>query len=148
MSNTYTTLLYHVVFSTKEHIPCISGEPGDRLPQYMGGIVREIGGRALAIGATLDHVHMLLSLDATHCLADVLRIVKANSSKWVHEEWPTRRDFGWQEGYAAFTVSESNRDRVAEYVNGQEQHHRRLSAQDELRSLPRKHGVDFDERFL
>jgi REP element-mobilizing transposase RayT len=120
-------MLAHAVFSTKDRAPLVVGECRERLYPYLGGIAREIGARALKIGGTTDHVHVLLSLPPTLCAADALRDLKANSSRWVHETWPDRGDFAWQTGYGVFSVSESNREAVANYIEGQEAHHRRMT---------------------
>ena len=147
MAHTYNRLLFHVVFSTKARAPCISGDVGAHLLPYVGGIVRQLGGSALAVGGTSDHVHILLSLGPARCLSDVVRVVKTNSSRWVHEKWPSRRDFGWQAGYGAFTVSESNRETVSAYIADQQEHHRQMSFHEEFLAMLQKHGIDFEERF-
>ena len=144
MAHTFTRLLTHVIFSTAGRAPMIVPAIRDDVHAYLGGIVREVGGTAIAIGGTADHLHGLLQLGADMNLADVLRIAKTNSSRWIHEKWPERRDFGWQRGYAGFTVSESNSEAVVRYIAGQEEHHRRMSFDDEFVALLRKHGVAFD----
>ena len=148
MSHTYSNLLTHVVFSTHERAPYIADAIRDDLYAYMGGIVRELRGTAIVIGGTNDHVHMLLRLPCEMAIADCLRLVKTNSSRWVHEKWPERRTFAWQTGYGAFSVSESGYSRVVEYIRGQEGHHRKMSFRDEFILLLRKHGIEFDERYL
>jgi putative transposase len=148
MSHSYACLPTHAVFSTKDRAPLVAGECREKLFPYMGGIVREMGGSALIIGGTADHAHMLLSLPPTQCVADALRVIKTNSSRWVHETWPVRRDFAWQTGYGAFSVSESNREAVARYIADQEKHHRRLSFQEEFIRLLKKHKVPYDERYI
>jgi putative transposase len=148
MSHSFACLLTHAVFSTKDRAPFIKGDCGERLWPYMGGIAREIGGKALIVGGTADHVHLLLSLPPTLCAADAMRDLKANSSKWVHETWPERRDFTWQTGYGVFSVSESSREAVAQYIEGQESHHKRMTFQEEFVALLKKHGVEYDERYI
>ncbi len=148
MAHTYTNLLYHVVFSTKDRLPCIDDQLRPRLCAYMGGIVRDISGIALIVNGTADHTHMLLVLPATLAIADAMRLVKTNSSRWVHEEWPQHQTFGWQIGYAAFTVSESNRDSVIRYIADQEEHHRKKTFQEELIALLEKHGIEYDPRYV
>jgi REP element-mobilizing transposase RayT len=118
-----------------------------RIHSYLGGVIRGIEGVALDIGGTADHVHLLVGLKPTHALADVLRILKGDSSKWIHEELGLI-DFAWQEGYGAFTVSKSDVDAVRRYVQAQEEHHRKRTFQEEYRALLERHGIDFDERFL
>jgi putative transposase len=147
MPSTHLSLHYHVVFSTKERQPWI--EPGwrDDLYGYLGGCVKTLGGVPVEIGGVADHVHLLLGLRATHCLADVVREIKTASSRWVHEELHLPR-FGWQEGYGAFTVSRSNVQPVRNYIATQPEHHQKRRFEDEYLDLLKKHGIDFDERFL
>jgi putative transposase len=148
MSHTYSNLLTHVVFSTHERAPTIGDAIREDLYAYIGGIVRELRGKALAVGGTSDHVHMLLKLPCELAIAECLRIVKANSSLWLHEKWPERKSFAWQVGYGAFSVSESGYGRVREYIRGQEAHHRGMSFREEFILLLRKQGIDFEERYL
>jgi REP element-mobilizing transposase RayT len=115
---------------------------------YLGGIVRDLGGIAIEVGGVADHVHLLVRLKPTLAIADALREIKAGSSKWVNEEKMKLRKFGWQDGYAAFTVSESQALRVRTYIQRQEQHHRRIDFQQEVRDLLRRHNIEFDERYL
>jgi REP element-mobilizing transposase RayT len=143
MSHTYTRLLYHIVFSTKQRQSWIQDELKMDLHSYLGGILRNIEGTAIAVGGVADHVHILASIPAKISLSDALRTIKSNSSKWIHEEW-SLKDFQWQEGYGAFTVSESNRESVIRYIQNQEDHHRRMSFQEEFLALLEKHGVEFD----
>jgi REP element-mobilizing transposase RayT len=93
-------------------------------------------------------VHLLIELPADRNVADCVRVVKTNSSRWVHEKWPDRRQFSWQAGYGAFAVSASNADRVVQYIRNQEEHHRRVNYHDEFVTLLRKHGIAFDEKYL
>ena len=142
MSHTYTDLLFHVVFSTKGRARLISDEIRADLLAYIGGVVRKSGGKALLVNGLSDHVHMLVRLPADVPIAECLRLVKANSSKWVHEKWPARGDFAWQIGYAAFTVSLSQRDRVYRYIRDQEEHHRKQSFAEEMAALLTKYGAN------
>jgi putative transposase len=148
MAHTFTRLLTHVVFSTADRAPLLVEVIRPDVHAYLGGIVREWGGTAVAIGGTADHVHMLLQLGADQNVADCLRVAKTNSSRWLHEKWPERRSFAWQRGYGAFTVSASNADTVLRYIAGQEEHHRKISYEDEFLSLLRKHGVSFDPKHI
>jgi REP element-mobilizing transposase RayT len=113
----------------------------------MGGIVRSIDGIALAIDGPSDHVHLLVKTPATAAMADVVRTVKTNSSKWVHETFP-RAAFAWQTGYGAFSVSCSNVEAVSEYITGQEEHHKSVSFQEEFVAFLRRHGIEYDERYI
>lgn len=133
MPSTHTSLHYHLVFATKGRTPSIEPTLHARIHSYLGGVIRGIEGIALDIGGTADHVHLLVGLKPTHTLADVLRILKGDSSKWIHEELGLK-DFAWQEGYGAFTVSKSDVDDVRRYVQNQEEHHRKRSFQEEYRA--------------
>jgi putative transposase len=146
MPHTFTNLLAHIVFSTKDRMPLIDADVRPRLHAYMGGILRELKTTPLIINGVADHVHLLIGLPPTASVSENLRILKANSSKWLHETY--RKPFAWQSGYGAFSVSQSNVDSVRKYIAGQEEHHRRMSFKDEFISLLRKHNIDFDEAFI
>jgi putative transposase len=148
MAHTFTSLLTHVVFSTSERRPFLSEAIRPDAHAYMGGVLRELRAVPIAIGGTSNHVHLLMRLPAHLCVADCLRVVKTNSSRWIKERWPEGRVFSWQGGYGAFTVSESNRGAVIRYIQEQEQHHSRVSFQEEFLGLLKKHGVEFDERYV
>lgn len=147
MPSTHLALHYHVIYSTKDRLSVITSSWRERLHAYLGGVVRNVGGIAEAVGGVEDHVHLLIGLRATHCLADVVRDIKAVSSRWVHDE-VNIRDFAWQEGYGAFTVSPSQRVTVRDYIGEQEEHHRRRTFQEEYMEFLQRSGVEYDERFL
>ena len=147
MPSTHTSLHYHLIFSTKGRVPSIEPTLRARIHAYLGGVIRGTSGVALDVGGTADHVHLVVGLKPTHTLADIVRVLKGDSSKWIHDELGLK-DFAWQEGYGAFTVSKSDVDAVRRYVQDQEEHHRKRSFQDEYRALLEKHGIDFDERYL
>jgi REP element-mobilizing transposase RayT len=147
MSSTYLSLHYHLVFSTKNREPLIAPQWRSRLHEYMGGTIRGLGGIAEGIGGTADHVHLLVGLKATHCLADVLRELKKAASQWVHEELKIL-GFAWQEGYSAFTVSATARESVLRYIANQEEHHRLKSYREEMVEMLKRAGIDFDSRYL
>jgi REP element-mobilizing transposase RayT len=148
MPGTHTKLLYHIVFSTKLRVPSIKPAIAEELHRYIAGIVRGEGGAPIAIGGMPDHVHLLIQLTPIVALADIMRQLKANSSKWMNERHPRTRKFGWQDGYAAFTVSESRISRVSKYIREQESHHRQIPFREELRALLLRHGVEFEEQYL
>ena len=148
MAHTYANLLTHAIFSTKGREPVITPGLKPDLPAYLGGIVRELGGKVVAANSMPDHVHMLLWLPADTAVADALRVVKTNSSRWVRRSRSGHRGFAWQTGYAAFSVSQSSATAVAKYIREQEKHHRRVSFQEELIAFLKKNGVDYDERYI
>ncbi|MGH9603632.1 MAG: IS200/IS605 family transposase [Terriglobales bacterium] len=146
MPHSLCSLHTHVVFSTKDRLPTIHDEFRSDLFAYLGGIVRGLDGKAVIINGMRDHVHMLIKLSATLAVADCMRFVKANSSKWLRQNGHPK--FAWQNGYAAFSVSTSNLPHVTNYIREQERHHRRMSFQQELVRLLEKHGVIYHERYL
>jgi REP element-mobilizing transposase RayT len=148
MAHTFTCLFLHVIFSTKNRASVISADLAGRLFPYIGGIVEECKGNALIVNGTADHVHLLLSIPAGMSLAEMMRLVKTNSSRWVHEQFAEKKRFEWQVGYGAFTVSGSKLDDVRRYIAGQQEHHKKVSFQDEFRVFLAKHGVECDEEYI
>ena len=146
MPSTHTGLHYHLIFSTKNREPVISKEWRDRLHEYLGGTVRGLHGVPQGTGGVADHVHLLVGLKPTHCLADFMRELKKASSAWIAHT--VRRSFQWQEGHAAFTVSPSARAAVQEYIANQEEHHRHISFREELIKALQASGIEYDERYL
>jgi len=148
MAHTYTDLLTHVVFSTSERVPFLSDAIRSDVHAYLGGILRELHATPIAIGGVADHVHILTCIPADLSISDCMRVVKTNSSRWLKQKWPEKRPFAWQQGYGAFSVSESNRAAVIQYIQHQERHHQRRSFRDEFLALLKNHGVAFEEQFL
>jgi len=146
MPHTFTNLLMHIIFSTKDRAPLITDDLKPKLHAYMGGIVRELKGKALIINGTADHVHLLVSASPSLSLSDSMRVLKTNSSRWAHET--SRTPFSWQSGYGAFSVSQSNVQAVLEYIAHQEEHHRKITFQEEYIMFLRKHDISFDENNL
>lgn len=144
----YTNLNYHIVFSTKRNRPFLNQEIIPRLQTYLGGIVRKLNGKLLAANGPEDHLHLLVSLSPKLSLVDILRNIKANSSKWIHQTYPHLNEFAWQDGYSAFTVSQSGIDSVTQYIANQVEHHQKTSYQDELVTLLKRHQIDYDKRYL
>jgi REP element-mobilizing transposase RayT len=141
MSHSYQCCLVHVVFSTAERRPLIEKEMADRLHAYIGGIARKNGIVALAVGGVADHVHVLLSLPRTMSVAKAVQLVKAGSSKWLNETFPPLKRFAWQEGYGAFSVSVSHRERTIAYIQGQAEHHKKTSFAEEFKRFLAAHGM-------
>ena len=148
MANSYTQLNVHAIFVVKHRECLITPNFQDKLYEYFGGILHEIKCYPLAIGGTADHVHLLYEMNKTHSLGDQMRIVKANSSKWINEKKLTLNRFEWQNGYAAFSVSKSDRDRVIKYITSQVEHHKNVKFKDEFYDLLKNYNVDYDERYL
>jgi len=119
-----------------------------RLQKYLGGIVRELNAKLLAANSPQDHLHLLLLLSPKIALADILRNIKANSSKWIHQTYSHLNDFIWQDGYSAFSVSQSGIDSVMQYIANQVEHHKKTSYQEELVALLKRHQIDYDERYI
>jgi putative transposase len=148
MAHTFTNILIHAVFSTSGRSSLLSDAIRPDVHAYLGGILRELHAVPIAIGGTADHVHLLTRLPADLAVADCMRIVKTNSSRWMKERWPELRAFAWQRGYGAFAASESRRLAVVRYIENQTEHHRRISFQEEFLKLLKSHGVDFDARYI
>ncbi len=145
--STYLSLHFHLVFSTKNREPFIRPAWMSRLHEYLGGTVNGLDGYSQGVGGVADHVHLLVGLKSTHCLADFMRELKKASSVWVHEEIQESK-FAWQEGYAAFTVSPTARDGVKRYIANQAEHHRSRPFREELISLLQLAEVEFEARYL
>jgi len=133
MASSYTSLSFHIVFSTKYRRPALTDAIRPETYKYIGGMA--------------DHLHILTACPPTVALADFVRDIKANSSKWLHED-KGQRQFQWQTGYGAFTVSCSQVDAVRRYILAQADHHRSRSFEDEFRGVLARHGITFDERYL
>ena len=143
MAKTYTKLMYHIVFSTRERMPLITEEIRNRLYPYLGGVIRGEKGSLMEVGGVADHVHILARLGAAVAVSEMVKRIKGSSSHWLSQE--TGSWFAWQTGYGAFTVSESQVAVVRRYIRNQEEHHKRVSFKEELVSLLRKHGIELEE---
>ena len=147
MPGTYSQLLLHIVTSTKDRTPWISTAVAQRLYPYIGGIVRAEKGVLYEIGGVEDHVHLYLRWRPDGRVSDLMRTVKAGSSKWMHETFPELAAFAWQEGYSVFSVSKSQEDALKRYINGQAEHHKTEDFKSELLRTFRAHGVELDEKY-
>ena len=147
MANTYTQLFTHIVFHTKSTGIVMRDEDMARVFQYIGGIIRDEGAIPFVIGGVADHIHILMSLPKTVALSDLMRVIKAKSSKWLRRLDSYYEPFSWQDGYGAFSVSNSHVDAVVAYIKGQEEHHKKVSFQDELRRICELYNVNLDERY-
>ena len=145
MPHSFTKNHLHIIFGTKERRKLIPEPMLPRVWAYMAGICRHHDIFPVTIGGMRDHAHVLIDLPASMTLSDAIRLLKTNSSKWLNEEGV---EFAWQEGYGAFGVSVSNVSKVVRYIAKQEFHHRKLSFKDEYITFLRKHGVEFDPKYL
>lgn len=148
MASTYLSLHYHIVFGTKDRMPLIDTSWRPRLHEYLGGTVHGLGGIPEAVGGVADHVHLLVGLKSTHCLADFMRDLKKSATNWVHESIENGGKFAWQNGYAVFSVSATSRQAVRESIARQEEHHRVKSFREEWIAMLNRAGIDYDPRFL
>ena len=148
MASTLTNLLFHIIYSTKDREPLIRTGFRDELEKYIAGIVRNEGGVLLGVGGMPDHIHLITKFKPDRSVAEMVRLIKANSSKWVNERHGDPGRFAWQSGYGAFSVSQSQLEVLTAYVANQEEHHRVRSFQDEFREFLAKHEVEFDERYI
>jgi putative transposase len=142
MSHSHICCLVHIVFSTSERQHLIRDEVRERLHAYIGGIARENGMAALAVGGVTDHVHVLLSLSRTASVSKAVQLLKAGSSKWVNETFPEFGRFFWQEGFGAFSIGVSQREQTVAYIHGQEKHHKRVHFAEEFKKFLAAHGIE------
>ena len=148
MAHSFVCSYFHCVWSTKERKPLITADLEQRLWPYMGGIARDNGFKALAVGVVANHVQLLLSLPGSLAVAKAVQLSKGGSSKWIHDVFPEHRTFAWQEGYGAFSIGVSQLDPTVLYIHNQKEHHRRKSFQDEFLSFLKRHRVEYDPRFI
>lgn len=148
MTNTYSCLHYHVIFSTKNRERWITPDIEPQLWSYLAGIAREHLMVPLKIGGIADHIHVVLNVPPTLSLSKAMQLLKGGSSHWLHDTFPSLRGFAWQDGYSAFTVSKSNLPEVIRYVEAQPEHHRHKSFQEECRAFLDRHGIEYDERYV
>jgi len=138
----------HCVFATKDRRPLIKPPLQQRLWPYLGGVAREIGVKTLLIGGVEDHVHLLIAIPPAISVAKAIQLLKGNSSKWVHETFRAEWDFGWQEGYGAFSIGISGVEDTMNYIRHQADHHRKLTFKEELEVFLKKHGMEYVPRDL
>lgn len=148
MANTFTSLHYHVIFSTKHREPWIAPDHEERIWKFLGGIARENGMKALLVGGMPDHIHLALAMPPAQPVSKAIQLLKGGSSKWIKDNLPGMRGFALQDGYGAFTVSKSNLLEVISYIQNQHEHHRVKTFQEEYRAFLFRHGVEFDEKYL
>jgi putative transposase len=144
-----SNVLVHITFSTKERRPSLhDADLRDEMQRYLAGISNHLDCPTIIVGGADDHVHLLARQARTISLADWIKELKRGSSVWIKTKGAAHESFQWQTGYGAFSVSQSQSDRVRQYIAGQDEHHRKTSFQDEFRAFLRRHGIEFDERFV
>jgi len=146
--HSFVSCLIHCTFATKERLPLITPDLQQRLWPYLGGIARENKMKALIVGGVADHAHALLSIPSMISVAKSMQLLKGNSSKWIHDTFPEHRYFEWQEGYGAFSIGISGVEDTMKYIQGQAEHHRRMTFTEELEVFLKKHGIEYVARDL
>ena len=148
MANTYSHCFYHIVFSTKDRLKVISPEIEPRVWEYIGGILRNHNMAGIQIGGIEDHIHALTLAKPVNSPSQIAQLIKGESSKWIHTEFPELDRFAWQDGYSVFTVSKSIVPKVVEYIKNQREHHSSKTFEDEYVELLKLHEVEYDEHYL
>jgi len=148
MSQTYHNMLMHVVFATKERRPFLTPDIEPHLYRYIGSAIQNDFGYLLRIGGTEDHVHILFNMKPSVSASNALRDIKAYSSGWIHKTYRNMADFSWQGGYGIFSVSESRKQQVIDYINDQRKHHAKMDLRQEMILLLRRNGIEYDEKYL
>lgn len=148
MPQSLSQIILHIVFSTKDRVPFINPEIEEELHAYLGGVLRNIGCPAIAIGGPDDHIHILCRLSRTCAVSDLIEEIKTSSSKWIKTKGPNYRKFSWQGGYGAFSIGQSQVEAAVRYVRNQREHHRKNTFKEEFLKLLEKYEVDWDERYV
>lgn len=148
MAHTHRSHFFHLIWSTKNRKPLIDTSCQERLYQYMGGIIRQHGASLIEIGGISNHVHLLIMIGNLDHYSSLVRMIKADSSRWMHKVWKDKKDFAWQDGYGSFVVSYTHTDVVREYIKTQEKHHSKVSFESEYIRILEKNGIKYDPRFV
>ena len=148
MPQSLAQLLVHLIFSTKNREPLLSDNIRPELHSYMATILKGMDSSAILINSVEDHAHVLFHLSKNHALCDVIESLKKDSSKWIKTKGRPYRNFHWQSGYGAFSVSQSNVAQVVRYIEKQKEHHRRRTFQEEFRAFLKRYQVPYDERYV
>jgi REP element-mobilizing transposase RayT len=148
MPQSLARILVHLIFSTKDRAPVLTPAIRAELHPYLAVVLRDNDCPSLKVGGVADHVHLFFGLSRTLTVAKVVEIVKTSSSKWIKTKGAELVSFHWQNGYGAFSVSQSDADAVVRYIENQEEHHRKMSFQDEYRRFLERYRLDYDERYV
>jgi putative transposase len=149
MPQSLSKILVHTVFSTKDRRHFLRSQPlRDELHRYLGGILSNRDCQSIIVGGVEDHVHLLCALSRTCTAAEMVKEAKRSSSLWLKTKGADLHDFAWQNGYGVFSIGHSQIESVRKYISEQEEHHRKVSFQDELRQLLKRYEIEFDERYV
>ncbi len=148
MPQSFCQIYVHLIFSTKDRLHTITSDIRLRLHAYLAELVRGTGSAFVVVGGPADHVHVLFSLDKKTAFVDVVEQIKKESSKFVKTCGVEPHDFYWQRGYGAFSVGPTHKDGVVQYIAAQEEHHQRMTFQDEYRAFLVKYGISFEEKYV
>ena len=148
MPNTFSSLHYHIVFSTRDREPWLSEDIQSDVWSFIGGIARENKMKALQIGGMPDHVHIAIGIPATLSVSKAVQLLKGGSSKWIKDTFPGMKGFAWQDGYGAFSVSKSSLPEVICYIQQQREHHRIKSFQEEFLAFLDRHEIQYNPKYL
>ncbi|HXG66386.1 MAG TPA: IS200/IS605 family transposase [Blastocatellia bacterium] len=148
MAGKHVSIMIHFVWSTAGRERWIDPQWRDRLYAYIGGVLENKRAKLICAGGLPDHIHLYVSMPSTITLAEMVNVMKANSSRWIHETFPDKKAFAWQKGYGAFSVSKSGEAQVIDYIKNQESHHRQRDFKEEFLALLKKHNIEYDERYL
>jgi len=148
MPQSLSHVIVHIVFSTKYRAPLLAQPVRSRAQAYLATIVRDNGCECYRAGGVEDHVHLAVRLSRTITIADLVEAIKTGSSRWMKQQGPGLEQFSWQKGYSAFSAYYRDVDRLLAYIDGQEEHHRKKTFQDEYRELLTENGIEFDERYM
>jgi REP element-mobilizing transposase RayT len=148
MPQSLSYLLVHIVFSTKDRAPLLDASVRPGLHAYLATVARNSDCECFRVGGVEDHVHLAVRLSRTLTMANLIEELKTSSSKWLKTQSPALAHFAWQRGYGAFSVGPSDLEALRQYINTQEEHHRKVTFQEEYRAFLTKYGVAFDERYM
>jgi REP element-mobilizing transposase RayT len=148
MGQSLSKMLVHFIFSTQERTPMITQEIKPEMEAFLIWLLNEHDSPSLQLYAHVDHVHILCNLSRKCSISEIMQGIKAKTSRWIKSKGKNFEKFQWQNGYGAFSVSESNKDSVIKYIVGQAEHHKKLSFQDEYRKFLIRHKISFDEKYV
>ncbi len=148
MPQSLSFVIIHLIFSTKNRELFLSSDTRAPMHAYLATVVRDMGCECYCVGGISDHVHLAIRLSRTTTQAALVEHLKTSSSKWVKAEFPARRSFSWQRGYGCFSISPGDLEALRNYIQDQEQHHKKMSFQDEFRMFLEKYNMNYDEAYV